>query len=346
MIRRALIIDGYNTATDGLMTLAKFHVETPKYKQVTQSVPGRDGPLDYSDALFGRPYFDARKLTATLESSAGTHAERQERFDALVRHCNGRRCKIVSPDYPGSYYIGRVQVSIDFNRPTYGQLELEAVCEPWRYNFAPCVASVPVLGLSSDALTSAAITYMDDVSTCEQAGYAVSMSTIAGNFTIHKGSVGSTAVWRIKLAANTDYYVAARIRDGRGTWGCATSATAKDWVRGTIRTGSDGYLYFRAQTYGSTALTISPVMVIPAAKIYTAKNGSAPAVGTVNFSAASADIGATTAAVGAGPDLTVVQVKNDLELDIPPGDVPLILYAWQAETSGQTVPVNWVRGDF
>lgn len=346
MIRRALIIDGYNTATDGLMTLAKFHVETPKYKQVTQSVPGRDGPLDYSDALFGRPYFDARKLTATLESSAGTHAERQKRFDALVRHCNGRRCKIVSPDYPGSYYIGRVQVSIDFNRPTYGQVELEAVCEPWRYNFAPCIASVPVLGLSADALTTATITYLDDVSTCGEVDWAVSASTFVGRFAIKTGSVGSTAVWRVELSPNTDYYVAARISHGRGTWGCATSADAKTWVRGAIRTGSDGYLFFRAQTYGSTELTISPAMVLPAAKIYTAHNGAAPAVGTVNFGDISAQIGASSIAVGAGHDLTVVWTKNDLELDIPPGDVPLILYTWQAETDGQTVPVNWTKGDF
>lgn len=346
MIRRALIIDGYNTAVDGLMTLTKFSVETPKYRSESQTVPGMDGALDYADALTGRPYFDTRKITASLESSAGSHAERQQRFDDLVRHCNGRRCKIVSPDYPEHYYMGRVQASIEFNKPTYGQVDITAVCDPWRYSAAPCVASVPFLGLSADALTSAEITYLSDASTCDAATCAVSTKAVAGNFSIVKGSVRCTAIWRIKLAANTDYFVCGRIRDGRGTWGCAASLTSDTWVRGAIRTGSDGYLYFRIESYSTTRITITPVMVIPAAKIFTAKNGDAPAVAAVKFSAASAAVLASSVAIGAGADLSVVLSKNDAELDIPPGDVPLILYTWQTEDAGQTVPIIWTRGDF
>ncbi len=346
MIRRALIIDGYNTAVDGLMTLTKFSVETPKYRSESQTVPGMDGALDYADALTGRPYFDARKITASLESSAGSHAERQQRFDDLVRHCNGRRCKIVSPDYPEHYYMGRVQVSVAFNKPTYGQVDITAVCDPWRYSAAPCVASVPLLGLSADALTTAGITYLSDVSTCDAATCAVSTKTVAGNFSIAKGSVRSTAIWQIKLAANTDYFVSGRIRDGIGTWGCATSLAADTWVRGAIRTGRDGYLYFRIESYSTTRVTVTPVMVLPAAKVFAAKNGVAPAVAAVKFSAASAPIAATSVAIGAGDDLTVVRPKNDWELDIPPGDVPLILYTWQTEDAGQTVPIIWTRGDF
>lgn len=346
MRRRALIIDGYNTATDGLMTLTAFSVETPKYRVVTQSVPSMDGALDYADALNGRPCYDTRKLTASLESSAGSFADRQQRFDAFVQHCNGRRCRIVSPDHPNSYYVGRVQASIAFNNLAYGQIKIEAVCEPWRYSAVPCVASVPVLGLSADALTTAEISYMDDASTCEVATYSVSATAIAGNFSILSGEVRSTAIWRITLAANTDYYVVARVRDGRGTWGCATDISAKSWTRGAVRTGADGYLYIRLETFKTTSLIITPVMVIPASKIYTVQNGIAPAIASVNFAAASAEIKAKSIAAGTGEELTVLSNKDAWDIDMPPGDIPLLLYTWQTETEGQTIPIIWTRGDF
>lgn len=346
MIRRALIIDGYNTAIDGLMTLTALSIDTPKYKAVTQSVPGMDGNLDYTDAANGRPCYESRTLTASLESSAGSCAERQKRFDAFVSHCNGRRCKIVSPDHPGSYYIGRIQASIAFNNLAYGQIDLEAVCEPWRYSAAPCIASVPVLGLSADALTAATITYMDDASTCDAASYSVSTIPVAGNFAIRNGAVRSTAIWRIALAANTDYFVSARISEGRGTWGCAADLSATEWTRGAMHTGADGYLYFRLENYSTSLLIAMPVVVIPASKIHIAQNGAAPAIATVNFGSVSAGINATSVAVCAGQEMTVLQNSGAREIDLPPGDIPLLLYTWQTETDGQTVPVIWTRGDF
>lgn len=345
MKRRALIIDGYNTAVDGLMTLAKFSVETPKYRAVTQSVPGMDGALDYSDALSGRPYYETRKLTASLESSAGTHEERQARFDALVRHCNGRRCRIVSPDYPGCYYIGRVQASIAFNKPTYGQIDLEAVCEPWRYSEAPSVVNLPVLGPSGDALEGAVIFYMDEVSTCRAHANAQT-ANLAKGFSIVDGDVGSTAVWCIQLAPNTDYYASGRIRDGRGTWGCAASPTAETWQKGAVRTGDDGCLYFRIESYCSTMVNVTPVVIVPAAQMHIASNGVAPAVATVNFASASAAIDAMTITVCVGSDAMPLQNKGKWEVDLPPGDVPVLLYTWMTEPSGQTIPISWTRGDF
>ena len=80
--------------------------------------------------------------------------------------------------------------------------------------------------------------------------------------------------------------------------------------------------------------------------IFPAKNGVAPAVAAVKFSAASAAVSASSVAIGAGADLSVVLSKNDAELDIPPGDAPLILYTWQTEGAGQTVPIIWTGGGF
>lgn len=344
MKRRALIIDGYHTALDGHMTLSAFVVETPKHQEITQKVPGMDGVLDFSDAVSGRPTYSTRKLTASLESSYGRHIDRQQIFDDFVNRVTGRRCRIITPDHPDRYLIGRVQADFKFNRPTYGQIDIEAVCEPWYYASAPCVASVPILGRPADLLTTAGITYIADSSTCDNAWFARSTANVAGNFTM-QGSVRSTAIWCIDLTPNKDYYVAARIRDGRGAWGCAATVSADTWTRGAVRTGADGYLYFKVENYSTTNVVVTPVIVLPAESVCTAQNGVAPAVATVNFAAISATIAAKSIVVCTDHNAIVLQSKGAWEVDVPPGDVPLIAYTWQAETVGQCLPISWIRGD-
>ena len=344
MKRRALIIDGYHTAMDGHMTLSAFTVETPKYQEITQKVPCMDGVLDFSDAISGRPIYGTRKLSASLESSYGRYADRQRIFDDFINRVTGRRCRIITPDHPDRYLIGRVQADFRFHKPTYGQIDIEAVCEPWYYASAPCVESVPILGRSADLLTAATVTYIDDISTCDNAWFARSTTGVAGNFTM-QGIVRSTAIWRIDLTPNKDYYVAARIRDGRGAWGCAATMSADTWTQGAIRTGADGCLYFRVENYSTTDVVVTPVIVLPAESVCTAQNGAAPAVATVNFAAINAPVAAKSIVVCTDHNAIVLQNKGTWEVDMPPDTVPLIAYTWQAEAVGQSLPISWTRGD-
>lgn len=135
MQKRQLILDTYKTAEDGQWTLASCKITKAAQVQHFEEVPGRFAPLDLSTILTdGQPYYGSAQLDAVLESSEGTRAERQERITEMVNLLDGRSVKIVHPDHPDGYMVGRVEIRPDFNGLAYSQVTVSAVLEPWRYN--------------------------------------------------------------------------------------------------------------------------------------------------------------------------------------------------------------------
>lgn len=135
MKKRQLILNDYRTAEDGLFTLSACKITKAAQEQTFVKVPGRFAPLDLSTVLTdGQPYYGNAKLDAVLESSEGTRAERQERIERLKNLLDGQIAKIVHPDFPGRYMVGRVEVIPDFNGLAYCSVALSAVLEPWLYN--------------------------------------------------------------------------------------------------------------------------------------------------------------------------------------------------------------------
>lgn len=135
MKKRQLILNDYRTAEDGLFTLSACKITKATQEQTFVKVPGRFAPLDLSTVLTdGQPYYGNAKLDAVLESSEGTRAERQERIERLKNLLDGQIAKIVHPDFPGRYMVGRVEVIPDFNGLAYCSVALSAVLEPWLYN--------------------------------------------------------------------------------------------------------------------------------------------------------------------------------------------------------------------
>ena len=135
MAKRQLILNGYKTAEDGLFTLASCKITKASQVQTFVSVPGRFAPLDLSTTLTdGEPYYGSAGLDAVLESSEGTREERQSRIDELVNLLDGYQVQIIHPDRPGSYMVGRVQVTPEYNDLVHCAVTLTAVCEAWFYN--------------------------------------------------------------------------------------------------------------------------------------------------------------------------------------------------------------------
>lgn len=150
MEKRKLIIGTYDTADDGLWTLAGLEFSDPELLTYFVEVPGRKaGPLDLSTALTdGDPTYGSRTLTATLESSEGTYLDREERISAMINWLDGWRLEIVLPDDPDHYIVGRVSVAKDFNDPAHAGVTVTAVCEPWRYSFLERQYTLYALGTS------------------------------------------------------------------------------------------------------------------------------------------------------------------------------------------------------
>lgn len=133
--KRTLILGTYNTARDGLWTLAKLELSDPDYQSKFQEVPGRDGPLDMSTALTdGEPRYGSRTLTATLETSEGTRLERQAIIGKMINALDGWRKDIRLPDYPMHYLTGRIQIKMDYNDVAHAAVTVTAICDPWLYS--------------------------------------------------------------------------------------------------------------------------------------------------------------------------------------------------------------------
>ena len=134
MKKRRLIIGDYDTAADGLWTLAQYKLTKGAQVQTFVSVPGRVAPLDMSTYLTdGQPYYGNANLDVLLESSEGDRLARKLRIDMMVNYLDGKTVKIIPPDDPDRYLVGRIQVYPEYNDLAHCSVRVSAICEPWLY---------------------------------------------------------------------------------------------------------------------------------------------------------------------------------------------------------------------
>lgn len=135
MEKRKITFGTYDTAVDGLWTLAAWSLSSAQHVTNYVAVPGRDGSLDLSTAITdGEPRYNDRTLTATFESSEGTRLERDGRINVMTNWLDGWRMNIELPDDPDHYITGRLHIQKDYNDPAHAAVTVTAVCDPWRYN--------------------------------------------------------------------------------------------------------------------------------------------------------------------------------------------------------------------
>ena len=134
MEKRKIIFGTYDTAHTGLWTLAALALTNPEYQEHFVEVKGKNGPLDFSTVLTdGEPTYGPRTLSATLESSEGSRAERRARISDMVNDLDGYRMNIYHPDHPGYYLTGRVKIQEEYNDLAHCAVFVTATCDPWLY---------------------------------------------------------------------------------------------------------------------------------------------------------------------------------------------------------------------
>lgn len=143
MQKRKLIIGTYDTAAEGLWTLAGWTLGRAVAQENYVDVPGHSGALDLSTALTdGEPYYANREFEAILESSEGTRLEREQRINTMINKLDGWRRNIILPDDPVHYITGRIRVEKLYNDPAHASVRISATCDPWRYNVAETVVGL------------------------------------------------------------------------------------------------------------------------------------------------------------------------------------------------------------
>lgn len=123
----------YDTITSGPWTLIGYSLSEPKRKTNFVSIPGRNGEIDLAiNQTDGDPRYENRTFKATLESSNGSRADREELINDLVNTVEGRYLVIMSPDDQEHYMIGYAHVAVEYNDLNHCRVILSGNVAPWR----------------------------------------------------------------------------------------------------------------------------------------------------------------------------------------------------------------------
>lgn len=130
---RGFQIGDYHTGDDWKMILNSKDLTPAEPKTYLVDLDGRDGSLDLSESLAGEVKYKDRTLKAGFILTEGTRKERDQVLREIRNYINGKKRKIVDPDDPDHYLVGRIKITGETNTQAYGTLNIEATCEPWRY---------------------------------------------------------------------------------------------------------------------------------------------------------------------------------------------------------------------
>ena len=146
MAERFFILDKFNTWYDWNLILTAKDVTPPEPKTYLGEIDGADGSLDLSESLSGRVVYKDRKVTADFWTDHGNRKDRERIYREIVRSLHGKKIKLIEPDDPDHYFLGRVNISALSNNVAYATFKLNATCEPWRYSIDESVRRVDITG--------------------------------------------------------------------------------------------------------------------------------------------------------------------------------------------------------
>ena len=144
MEMRHFYFDKYHTFFDWGLVLTDKSIPDPEPKTNYIQLDGVSGSLDITEALTGEVAYGDRTITATFSASCGTYQEREAVRRTIAAALHGRKVKIIEPDDPEHYFLGRVTVKDGTRHAAYSTFDLEAVCDPWRYAMEESTRQVEV----------------------------------------------------------------------------------------------------------------------------------------------------------------------------------------------------------
>ena len=239
--------------------LSALDEKTPAVKTITVNVPARDGVLDLTESVAGRPLYGNRKIDMTISITASDHPAAVAAVRAMRRAIHGVMCRVETPDniLPGNppvqgWYVGRVSIGAVTYPGEAAVVKLTVDAQPWIYYGTETVtleAGTPTTYANGDGLDgTTAYTLMDIVvtqpvdstyNTTERLTYAGKVPSLVAivaspNDNLHV--YGKTVAWRGFSKPSGGSWT----EDAPGTW----------WV-------DDGNGKVRAAAPSGTALTTS-----------------------------------------------------------------------------------------
>lgn len=148
-MKRFFMLDKFNTWADWRLIITAKSTPEPEPKTNYVALDGAHGTLDLTEALTGEVAYADRTVAASFSASEGDHVSRERLHREIKTALHGRKIRLVEPDDPEHYYVGRVFVKNWTNSPAYATFDIEATCEPWRYAVNESERVVDVAGAVS-----------------------------------------------------------------------------------------------------------------------------------------------------------------------------------------------------
>lgn len=133
-MERFFMLDKYNTWADWNLVLTAKDITPPEPKTNYVSLDGMHGTLDLTEALTGEVTYNDRTISASFWTCEGTATDRARLLKTITTALHGKKIKVIEPDDPYHYYVGRLMIKKSANVLAYMEFEVEILCEPWRYD--------------------------------------------------------------------------------------------------------------------------------------------------------------------------------------------------------------------
>lgn len=121
-----------HTWKDWKLKWYKVAISSPEPKTYTVDIPGADGYLDLTESLMGDVKYNNRTITLNFELD-GDYFTWATMNSMINNFCHGQEAKIILDTDFNYYWKGRIKLNSSKDEYSYGELELVADVEPYKY---------------------------------------------------------------------------------------------------------------------------------------------------------------------------------------------------------------------
>jgi phage-related protein len=134
------------------MILNSKEIGAPDVKETKINVPGADGSLDLAD-FFGEPKYG--DVTHKFHfSTIVPHREFLTQYSTIKNAIHGKKMRVILDDDPLFYWMGRCHVSGFKDEKGIGRVDVDCICEPYKYKIAQTAVTQAVSGTAVINLTN------------------------------------------------------------------------------------------------------------------------------------------------------------------------------------------------
>lgn len=149
---KGVYFDNLHSYKDLILILSGKEIGAPAVKEQKLDIPGADGFLDLTDFFGEAKYEDVKhKFEFTTIVPQATFLTQ---YSMIKNAIHGKKMRIILDDDPLFYWMGRCFVSGFTSEKGIGTVDVECVCEPYKYRIEKTVVTQAVNGTATITLTN------------------------------------------------------------------------------------------------------------------------------------------------------------------------------------------------